>query len=1289
MKGNKVFKRFVALCMSALIVLSATCVSVLAQDTPAPLQIGIISDIHYYGENISGNYCDAYMDYVENGSRQQYQTTALLDSAFTALEEHAKENGMKYVLIPGDLTLNGEYLNHVELAEKLKEFEENTGLQVFVTNGNHDVNNYRGFTFENGKKESARICTPEEFKEIYADFGFNDAYHTYTPSTGKAGMLSYSVQLDGKYRLIVMDTNKYSADFTDSGEDKQETGGDLSDGLYEWVLSEIEDAKENGETPIGMAHHGFSEHYDLQSEIFTLFLIEDWQEKGEAFADAGMNYVLTGHMHDVSVTETVSDSGNVLYDISTPSLTGYPNFFREILFDNTGSYTTADIKTFDVDCVKPVTVDGKEYKQPYRISYSFAKTFNEDGLTEYAMDAVTSFIDPFFDELHRNGISEALKNSFGLDLSAVFDDLLKGGIKLGELEIFTSKNLMNFVEDLGDQLTSSILSDKDALYGYIRNLIDSVLGMQVSDVPCTKFIDTYGFGDPSKPGTLEDLAMSILAYQFGGNQDISDDAFVQDAIEYFRHGSGAQELFDFLLEFIVEDLLQDKLLSNIELNIDELFPCGTLGHVSMKLLDSFIWLIFGGDKSLENIVNSVLGLGIFGEFDSITSLVDHLAGEYLTTSQMESLGYTFAYMFEELLTDHGSGEDYERFLTNEPQEVEVTVENFRLPSMVTVTLGEDASSERYISWYTKYSVTGSDIEIVPYSENPCFSGTPTTNGVTATCERYDRKYPGVDIGIIGFMDVPLALNRHTLKLTGLEVGKKYSYRVGDAEKNWWSEPGVIETADNSNEVTFIHVTDSQSQNAVQYERFHTVIGKAQDMYPDMDFVVSTGDQVDNGENVNQWRWLLDISSDVLMDTSFMPATGNHEKKGAALDHYFTLPGVPEQNTESGVYYAYDYNNVHVMVLNTNDLEDDALSEKQIEWLKESAKSSDAQWKIVALHKATYSNGSHFDDDDVKAMRKQFKKLMPELGIDVILQGHDHVYLRTDAMNNNRVKKSQTKTVSFGGLDYNVKMDPSGTFYVISGCSGVKNYIAKDAEKTNKLFPQAEATYITEKSIFSAFRIVDNMLYFDAYTVSDDGTTERIDNFAIEKTGAQTSSATEIGNLDITVDGWENVDLGEIEVEACNVDFVENDIIPGDSVDATPDVNEEDPFKNDEEGNTVVITTSKDSVDAEDEDEDEKVERATTSAPKESTTITVSSGNTSDTKKETTMPETNNVAGREESDNEKKEDSDEEEVSLFSTQTLGGGIPKLGGEKPVVAMTVLFAASVIGMLALGKKKKEDQ
>ena len=79
-----------------------------------------------------------------------------------------------------------------------------------------------------------------------------------------------------------------------------------------------------------------------------------------------------------------------------------------------------------------------------------------------------------------------------------------------------------------------------------------------------------------------------------------------------------------------------------------------------------------------------------------------------------------------------------------------------------------------------------------------------------------------------------------------------------------------------------------------------------------------------------------------------------------------------------------------MVLNTNDLNsDNTLGAKQLEWLKADAAASDKPWKIVSLHKAIYSNGSHYDDKDVVALRKQLSVLMPELDIDIVLQGHDH------------------------------------------------------------------------------------------------------------------------------------------------------------------------------------------------------------------------------------------------------------------------------------------------------------
>ena len=1143
---RKVLSAALSALLCAALLLSCVAFAFEAEER-APLQVGVVSDIHYFAEKMTGNWCDAFMQFANSSATQRYQTPALLESALAALTAHAEENGMKYVLLPGDLTANGEYDAHVELAARLERFEQETGMSVIVTNGNHDINNYHGFTFENGKREVARITTPEEFREIYQNLGFDLAYHTFTPRDGRAGMMSYSVRLDGGYRLIVLDVNIYSSDVTKKGTDEQETGGAITDDLMEWALSEIEDAKNCGEAVIGMEHHGIVEHFEIQSSIFQLFLVDDWQERAEAFADAGLSYMLTGHMHDASVTEWVSDNGNVLYDISTVSLSGFPNTFREVRFDNADGLT-ADVQTYDVDCVLPVTVRGEAYEQPYRETFSFSQTF-KSGLGDLAMSYLGPTLDTLFDAIRSEGsLLGALKVLYHLDVEEILSHYVD--VRLGKIDIFTMRNVMSFLDDLDSQLRRTLLTSREDAEALVRGIIRSLEDFRVSDLPCTKYIDTYGFGSPNRPGTLQDAAYSALVVLYSGNQSIDDDPFLQDVLDFFRNRDGAKKLFDLLYDVLLNDLVQDQLLGQLQFNIDTLFPSGTLGHTSMKMLDGFLSLVFRGDKSYTNVINSVLRLGLVPGMLSINGIADHFIEEYMTQSQFDGMGETIAYMIGDIVTDHGDGEDLTRFLTDAPHEVEATRKNFRLPSIVTVTTGEDAATQRSISWYTKFSVTGTDIEIVPYSEHPHFSGSSTRSGVQASSERYDRYYPGVDLGVIGFMDTKVPLTRHTVRLTGLSAGTKYCYRVGDAAKGWWSEAGVLETADGSNDVTFLHVCDPQSQNAVQYEKFHSVLQTAFSVYPDTDLVVSSGDQVDNGTNVKQWQALTDVSSDVLMSTVFMPATGNHEKAGDVLSENFVLPGVPQQDTYSGVYYAYDYNNIHFMVLNTNDATSkDGLSEEQLQWLQQSAKDSAAQWKIVVLHKAVYSNGSHYDDKEVVAMRKQFRSLLPQLGIDMVLEGHDHVYLRTDAMYMNLVVKSKTKTASYGGRDYRMKIEPYGTFYVISGSAGVKNYAPKSSRETDLKFPRAEGLSDLQLPMFSAVQVRDNTLYFDAYAVQPDGEAERIDSFAVEKSSGRRSVLPVVCETNDQMLGTPEMLSEAAAVRAADDDlpYEDMDMIPGKQV----------------------------------------------------------------------------------------------------------------------------------------------
>lgn len=58
----------------------------------------------------------------------------------------------------------------------------------------------------------------------------------------------------------------------------------------------------------------------------------------------------------------------------------------------------------------------------------------------------------------------------------------------------------------------------------------------------------------------------------------------------------------------------------------------------------------------------------------------------------------------------------------------------------------------------------------------------------------------------------------------------------------------------------------------------------------------------------------------------------------------------------------------------------------------------AQWVILALHKGIYSKGYHsLEDADIRRVRQALTALIDDLRIDVVLQGHDHVYSRTKAL----------------------------------------------------------------------------------------------------------------------------------------------------------------------------------------------------------------------------------------------------------------------------------------------------
>ncbi|MBR7077113.1 MAG: metallophosphoesterase, partial [Clostridia bacterium] len=641
-----------------------------------------------------------------------------------------------------------------------------------------------------------------------------------------------------------------------------------------------------------------------------------------------------------------------------------------------------------------------------------------------------------------------------------------------------------------------------------------------SDVPCTAFLDTYGFGDPSRGGNLGEAVASTLVYFYSAEQDISDDAFLTDVVSRLETGEVATELVDVLIDDLLNYFIQEELFGTLRLNLSALFPKGTFGHLLSVGLDCMLKAFLFGNNTFKNIVNIVfriLGTLKIIPYKSVNDILYSYMDEYLTLSQLQEIDGEIQSFIVSLSTDENpatyssDGVFFDKECAvaanvNGGYEVEATIDNLRLPALVSSTFGNSASNRKNISWFTKATVTGSDYcltESSAYLSGGFTEPNTLPSGVTASVQikEVTRQYPGVDFGIAGIFNYTFAVQRHMITFSGLKPGATYYYRVGDAEKGFWSEPAVIKTAGDSNSVTFFHVADPQSGLEKQYDVFGKVLDTAYSMYPEAAFMLCTGDHVDHGDNFKQWKWMFSAARDEIMNGALMPAAGNHEGKGTkAINNYFTLPYYADQNTEDGVFYSFEYNNAHFIVLNTENLgEDKALSEEQLSWLKKDASGSSAQWKILAFHKAIYSNGSHFDDDDVVALRKQLCALLPQLGIDVVLQGHDHVYLRTSAMNSNKVVKVYSTTDTLNGKQYDAMVNPDGTVYCITACSGVKYYKSKSDSQTDKLFPRAAVTVDTDYPVFSAYKIVNNKLYFDAYGVDPEtGETTCIDSYEIIK-----------------------------------------------------------------------------------------------------------------------------------------------------------------------------------------------
>lgn len=378
----------------------------------AQTQIAFISDAHIQD-------VDGHAERVRS-MEVQVQSTRLFNENYyallVALDDVARRN-IRWVVLPGDLTDNGQFFNQQKIKNILYSYTQRKGMRFFVTTGNHDPALPFGLMQKNAHflaADGSRVTREDSCAgyvsqmECYADFGFfprkDDCYwespftsytydkysyedacresvlskRTYTLCDSlTATDASYLVEpVDGLWLLAIdggvylpkeMKDGKWSYQGSSAGYNLVLKHKPF---LLPWVRKVVEEAQKRHKTLVAFSHYPLVDFNDGVSEHvrriwgdrrFDLHRVPE-AEVSEAFLQAGLCLHFAGHMHvnDTGIRE--GKDGKHLYNIQVPSIATYVPAYKILTIESD--------EVFRVETVALDTVPGFDSLFPlYRAEY--------------------------------------------------------------------------------------------------------------------------------------------------------------------------------------------------------------------------------------------------------------------------------------------------------------------------------------------------------------------------------------------------------------------------------------------------------------------------------------------------------------------------------------------------------------------------------------------------------------------------------------------------------------------------------------------------------------------------------------------------------------------------------------------------------------------------------------------------------------------------------------------------------------------------------------------------------
>ena len=305
------------------------------------------------------------------------------------------------------------------------------------------------------------------------------------------------------------------------------------------------------------------------------------------------------------------------------------------------------------------------------------------------------------------------------------------------------------------------------------------------------------------------------------------------------------------------------------------------------------------------------------------------------------------------------------------------------PDRIVASPVQDAGEGLAVAWRTDASVHAPLLEIVEAGDSPDMGEPRRIRGAT----RELRTENGV-------------AHHHRAEVTGLRADTLYAWRVQGG--GTWSAWHHTRTAPAPGApLTLLYFGDTQNKNVSLTTR---VLREAMRHAPEARLALFAGDLVSGGDGEDDAEWGEWFEAGGALPTSMAvaPAAGNHEHfeefedtprerrvLGAHWPLQFALPGNGAAAAGHTTYW-FDYQDLRVAVLDGTSALDLGTAPAQARWLDGVLGSSPRRWSIVMIHQPFHSPRAGRDN---ARLREHLLPVIRRHGVDLVLQGHDHVYGR--------------------------------------------------------------------------------------------------------------------------------------------------------------------------------------------------------------------------------------------------------------------------------------------------------